>query len=272
MRTPSPRHRGRPHRGRPARRRRRSACSWRSPALFGAVLHLVGTTAALIGVTTALPQLWRLIRSPDVAGLSLLSNVLGALSAATWLSYGLWLMDGPQLLANIPGTLGGTAIVVLVVVRTRHAPWWLFGVPVAWGLAAAAAGLVGGAAGVGLAATVIGTASRVPQVRAALTSDELSGISVSSQWLALVSAVLWFTYGAGSALVPVMVSSASAALLIVGVLVPTMRAGRRAGAPAPESVPGVPALQAPVAFLPRQRAAQHDVPTGDAVRLQPDAV
>jgi uncharacterized protein with PQ loop repeat len=200
-------------------------------------VHLVGTTAALIGVTTALPQLRRLIRSADVAGLSLLSNVLGALSAATWLSYGLWLVDGPQLVANVPGTLGGTAIVVLVVIRSRRTPWWLLALPVGWATVAAGAAVLGGVGALGLAATAIGTASRVPQVWTAFASDELGGLSLSSQWLALASATLWFGYGAGSRLTPVMISSVCAILLIVGVLVAALRASRRTAAATPAASP-----------------------------------
>jgi uncharacterized protein with PQ loop repeat len=152
--------------------------------------------------------------------------VLGALSAATWLSYGIWLSDGPQLLANAPSVVGAAAIVALIVARTRHTPRWLVTLPVGWAAFAASAAVVDGVFGLGLAATGIGVYSRVPQVRSALASENLAGVSLASQWLALVSAGLWLMYGAGSHLAPVVLSSSCAILLILGVIVPTARAQR----------------------------------------------
>jgi len=158
--------------------------------------------------------------------------VLGALTAGTWLAYGTWLLDGPQLLANIPSVLGGTAIVVLIMVRTRTLPRWAVLLPLGWAVVATGCGVVAGVSGVGLAATGIGLLARIPQVRAALASDDLAGISLPTQWLSLASALLWFGYGLGTHLLPVILSSSSAALLIVAVIVPTRRATRVTSVPA----------------------------------------
>jgi len=158
--------------------------------------------------------------------------VLGALTAATWLAYGTWLLDGPQLIANIPSVCGGTAIVVLIMVRTRSFPRWAVLLPLGWAAVAAGCGVLSGVSGVGLAATGIGLLARFPQVGTAFVSEDLAGISLPTQWLSLASAVLWFGYGLGSHLLPVILSSSTAALLIVAVIVPTRRAGRTVSVPA----------------------------------------
>ena len=217
--------------------------------MFSSWLATVGLVAAVLGVSTSLPQVWRLLRSPGAEGLSLASTVLGALSAATWLTYGVLQLDPPQILANVPGLAGATVIAVLVLRRTTTPPGRVLVACGAWALVVLAAWAVGGPVAVGTAATCVSLVARAPQVREVFVAPSLAGVSPASFGLSVTACTLWAVYGLGTGQVPVWASSvlAGAMSLVVVVRTTTFRAPAAAPAAAPvrTSVPSA----APVAAL-----------------------
>ncbi|WP_337061874.1 SemiSWEET family transporter [Kineococcus sp. G2] len=178
-----------------------------------ALVSSLGLLAAAVGIVTGVPQLVRLLRSPDASGLSFSSSVLGVLGAGTWLTYGLLLLDAAQIVANVPGLTCAAATAVLAARR--------LGVPLSRGLAAVAAWtplvvaahLAGGATLVGALATAVSLVRMVPQVRTAFGSGSLAGLAPGTYVLTQVSGALWTVYGAATGQPSVVVCSLVSALL-----------------------------------------------------------
>ena len=57
------------------------------------LVSCLGLAAAALGILTGIPQVVRLLRTPDASGLSYSSAILGVLSSGTWLTYGFALLD-----------------------------------------------------------------------------------------------------------------------------------------------------------------------------------
>lgn len=218
--------------------------------MFSSWLATVGLVAAVLGVSTSVPQVWRLLRSPGAEGLSLASTVLGALSAATWLAYGVLQVDPPQILANVPGLAGATVIAVLVLRRTDARPVRVLAAAAAWALLVVAVWAVAGPVAVGTAATAVSLVARAPQVREVFVAPSLAGVSPLSFGLSVTACTLWAVYGVGTAQVPVWASSVLAGAMSFVVLVRTTTFR-----PVPVTVPAdAPALTA-VAPAPGPAAA-----------------
>jgi uncharacterized protein with PQ loop repeat len=166
-------------------------------------LATVGVAAAAISVATALPQVWRLRRSPTADGLSPAAVVLGVLATLTWLVYGALQADPPQVVANVPGLAGAAAITALVVRRTATRPDGVLAAVGGWCLLLAAAWSAGGAFAVGCLGTVVSLVARAPQVVEVFRSRSLDGVSPASFALGCAAATLWAVYGVGTAQTPV---------------------------------------------------------------------
>jgi len=175
------------------------------PAL--SLVPLLGLAAAALGILTGLPQVVRLVRTPDASGLSYPSAVLGVLSSATWLTYGLMLLDPAQLLANVPGVTCAVTTAVLSARRLglRLARTWQ--ACAAWALVVATAAVVGGPALVGVAATVVSLVKLLPQVRTVLRREPLTGLAPATFFLTQVSAATWTAYGLATGQASVVVCS-----------------------------------------------------------------
>lgn len=191
-------------------------------------LAATGCVAAVLGVSTALPQVWRLHRSPTADGLSVPSVVLGVLAAGTWLGYGTLQADPPQMLANAPSLAGALAVAALVVRRTGHRAAPLVAVVAAWTALTLLAWSVAGAAAVGAAAAVVSLVARGPQVVEAYRAPSLAAVSPASLGLSVASASLWAVYGLGTGQEPVWVCSVAVAVMSAVVWSRTMSTPGRA--------------------------------------------
>ncbi|WP_432548480.1 SemiSWEET family sugar transporter [Kineococcus sp. SYSU DK004] len=181
--------------------------------LVAPLISALGLVAASIGIVTGVPQVLRLLRSPDASGLSYPSTVLGVLGAGTWLTYGLMLLDPAQLVANVPGLACAVLTAALAARRlgVRLGTTWL--AVGAWSAAVAVTAVVAGATAVGVAATVVSLVRMVPQVRTALGGEPLNGIAPATFALTQLSALLWTVYGAATSQESVVVCSLVSALL-----------------------------------------------------------
>jgi uncharacterized protein with PQ loop repeat len=181
--------------------------------VLSSLVPVLGLVAASIGVVTGVPQIVRLVRSPDASGLSYSSAILGVLSAATWLSYGILLMDPAQLVGNVPGLACAVITTVLAARRLGLSLRTAVLAVAGWTPIAVTAYLLGGTVALGSTATVVSLVKMVPQVRTVLRREPLNGLAPSAFVLTQVSATLWTVYGAAMGQPSVVVCSAVTAVL-----------------------------------------------------------
>ena len=74
-----------------------------------------GYAAAAIGCLIAVPQIVRLVRTRETAGLSIGSWAVNTLAAVAWLAYGIRTQQGAQVLANACVLAGGVVVLWLVL-------------------------------------------------------------------------------------------------------------------------------------------------------------
>ncbi|MFN8051987.1 MAG: hypothetical protein U0Q22_11145 [Acidimicrobiales bacterium] len=153
------------------------------------VTDVLGLVASAVFIARLTPQPVRLARSGVAEGVSPLSALNAVIAAVAWLVYGLvadlpivWIVS---LLAILPGVW---AVLLLrrhtVLADVLWASAWV-GVIVA----AAAAGLLAAALGLGVVVT------QGPQVWRACRDHDLSGLSPVTWWLSILDALTWGAYG-----------------------------------------------------------------------------
>jgi len=187
--------------------------NWSKPVLSpSAVATSASYTAAALGCIAALPQIVRLLRTRETAGVSVGSWEVNTLSAVAWLAYGCRTLQGAQVFANACTLLGGIAVLWLVLSagsqrRGRLTRFTLGAtavsgavllLPMAWlTLPLAASGLI----------------ARIPQMRATASTwwnRRPSGVAASAWALSVVCTALWLLAGALTGQAAVMWSSAIA--------------------------------------------------------------
>lgn len=180
-------------------------------------LPALGVVALIVGLTRALPQLVRLLRARDAAGVSVDGCATSATVSSFWAIYGL--MTGQAAVVFASATPAFIfVLIILAAVRygrslreLRAAPVFLagFGVVV----------LAGGATGLGLALTVGALVANTPHVVVAFREKDLSGISPFTWKLTAVDGAIWMTYAVITGDVPILVNNVfqlTTSLLIVG--------------------------------------------------------
>jgi hypothetical protein len=193
------------------------------------VVTALGLIASGVFLLRLLPQPVRLARSGVAAGVSPVSALNAVTCATAWTIYGLaqgdpviWLVS---MVAFFPGLW--QAALLRRSIQARDVA-----------VAGAVAALIAGAAAAGglgtvLAGSVVLTAG--PQLRMALTADDLSGIAPATWRVALVDAATWGTYGwavGDAALIGYAVVLTSASTVILGRLAASSRAPASAAAEA----------------------------------------
>ena len=180
---------------------------------FSTLIPSLGLVAAAIGILTGVPQVVRLLRTPDASGLSYSSAILGVLSSGSWLTYGFLLLDPAQLVANVPGLTCAVVTVVLAARRLGRALTPALVAVGAWVPVVAGAFLLGGPDLVGVAATAVSLVKMLPQVRTVLRREPLHGLAPASFVLTQGSATLWAVYGLATQQPSVVVCSVVSAVL-----------------------------------------------------------
>lgn len=175
---------------------------------------IVATAATVVAGGFLLPQIIRVVRSGDVAGVSPVWAGFGLVTNLAWVLYlgrnGIW----AAVLA--PGIAVLAYGVTLGVLRGRGGPWALASVA----YSAVLAGLVAaaGMAGIALFLVIAPGVQLVPAVAAAYRSRCPSGLSPVTWALSLAEAGLWGLYGwmvADPALVGYGVVTSGGSLLVL---------------------------------------------------------
>lgn len=191
---------------------------------------VVGWTATVVGATLGLPQLFHILKTKSVAGMSLLAWQNMLVVGLIWFAHGFSIGQAPQIVTTGIGTLVTLPILVLMV---RHLERRLLPVLLPCLLASAALIAVDRIFG----STVFGIVAIVPAVLAnagqsveLVRAVSLHGVSLAYTIAAVVNQVLWFVWALligdpGSAI------SAGSGLAIIGfnlVWLILRRAGLRA--------------------------------------------
>lgn len=168
-------------------------------------LSALGVLATIVGLTRAMPQLARLLRARDAAGVSLDGCATSAIVSSFWATYGV--LTGQPAVVLASGT--PAAIFVLITLaalrygRTvkefRTAPVFL--------IVFTSVVMTGGAVGLGLVLTVGALIANMPHVVVAYREKDLSGISPSTWKLTATDGAIWVTYALVTGDIPILVNN-----------------------------------------------------------------
>jgi uncharacterized protein with PQ loop repeat len=177
-----------------------------------AAAPLAAYTAASLGCFIAVPQIARLARTRQTAGVSAASWEVNTLSAVAWLAYGLRTLQGAQVLANACSLIGGVAVLWLVLApgADRRVRLTRFG---AAGAAVAGAVCLLPMVWLTLPLAATGLLSRIPQLRATASTwwnRQPSGVAASAWALSVACTALWLLVGLLTGQSAVVCSSAIA--------------------------------------------------------------
>ena len=154
--------------------------------------ELTAATATILAGIFLLPQIARLVRHHDTAGVSATWAALGLVTNLAWIVYlgllGLWFAAAAPGLALIAYVL----VLGLLVPGSRPA-WAIFAAIYAVGLVVVCWGLGNDALGLALAGTP--AIQLLPQVVVVLRERRPIGLSPSTWAIAVLEAVLWAAYG-----------------------------------------------------------------------------
>ena len=81
------------------------------------IMEMVGLTAAMLTTVCWLPQAIKTIRSRDTRSISLVMQILLNLGILCWLAYGLYLGNGPLIIANAITFL---FVATILFMKIRH--------------------------------------------------------------------------------------------------------------------------------------------------------
>lgn len=168
-------------------------------------LPALGVLATMVGLTRAMPQLVRLLRARDAAGISVDGCATSAIVSSFWATYGV--LTGQPAVVLASGT--PAAIFVLITIAAlrygrrvnefRAAPVFL--------ALFTAVVVTGGAVGLGLVLTVGALVANTPHVIVAFRENDLSGVSPSTWKLTATDGAIWITYALITGDIPILVNN-----------------------------------------------------------------
>lgn len=178
-----------------------------------------GYLGSVLGVVMVVPQIVRILRHPQLPGVSTLSWSLTALACSTWLIYGLRTGSTPQIPGNVLLVSGAVAVVLLA--PARHSRLARVATISAAGVAAIVLAWLIPGHDVGYLGFSIGLFSTWPQLYDSVGNWRArisSGVSVSTWVLRIGSQLCWLAYAIGASDLPVFIS-ACVSLTLAGLLV-----------------------------------------------------
>lgn len=158
------------------------------------VVSSLPLAAVIFAVPQFLPQLARLRRTGDIAGVSWTWAALTSVNNGAWTGYfalsRLWTALVPSISATV---LAG--ILALLLARRGRLPARAVMATLAWSAVLAAAGALYGRAGLGTALTASFILQTAPSVWKAYRSDSVTGISRGTWLLILGELLCWGIFG-----------------------------------------------------------------------------
>lgn len=194
-----------------------SAVSQKGPSPHMAWLPALAVVALIVGLTRALPQLVRLLRAKDAAGVSVDGCATSATVSSFWAVYGV-LTGQPAVVFASATPAFIFVLIILAALRYGRSVRELRSAPV-FLVAFGAAVLAGGAGALGVALTAGALVANTPHVVVAYREKDLSGISPSTWTLTAADGAIWLTYALVTGDVPILVNNffqLTTSLLVVG--------------------------------------------------------
>jgi len=159
------------------------------------VIGLLPLLAAIFAVPQFLPQLARLRRTGDSAGVSWTWAALTSLNNGAWTGYFALSRLWTALVPSVSATLFAGTLAVLLARRGGLPERRTMTATAAWAALLCAAGVLYGRAGLGAALTASFIMQTTPSVWKAYRSDALTGISRGTWLLILGELTCWGIYG-----------------------------------------------------------------------------
>lgn len=157
-------------------------------------VEIIGWSATAVGALLGFPQLFRLLRTRNVEGLSLLAWQAVLVLNVIWFTHGVRIGQGPQIVTNSVALASTLPLLVLLARATRRS---LFAV-VAPSLVAAAVIIAVdftlGSLAFGLVATIPGLMSSSGQSVELVRARRVDGVAPVFLALAWVNQCLWLTW------------------------------------------------------------------------------
>jgi uncharacterized protein with PQ loop repeat len=174
---------------------------------------------AVLGIGMVIPQVVRTIRHPDLTGVSAMAWGLTALSCLTWFAYGLRTAAIPQLPGNVFLVTGAVTVVMLVpAAYSRRRRILILGAAAMMLMTLAT---VLPAQTVGYIAFSIGLCAAWPQLIESFSNRRarvLSGVSLATLSVRLMSILCWMSYAILAADVPVIIASTFGLVTTIAIL------------------------------------------------------
>lgn len=208
------------------------------------IVAVIGWVATATGMTLALPQLFRLARTRNVEGLSLIGWQAGLAINIGWMTHGILIGQAPQALTSGVGLCATVPILILMSRALGRGPLVTLLPGLALGAAMVAVDQLIGSAAYGSFAVLPMTICLGAQSLALIRSPQVGGVSTPSLLLGTMNQVLWTAWSflvqdSGS-----MISAAAASILVAFNLVWFVL--RRRGLPAYFSYADEPVASADV--------------------------
>ena len=207
--------------------------------------QVFGYIGAVLVSALAIPQLVRILRERDAAGVSIPSWVMQALCCLSFLIYGLRLTEYPQIVGNVLPVIGAMAIVIVALVSRRQ-----MSVGIVVLASSAAVGYIVlmfaiPPLAVGSLAAVWAFVARWPQVVDSIAASRrgiATTVSPATWYLMIAAMTSWMIYGVMMRDVPVLATNvigilASAIILIAEYRNPANRVPETAATPPPNREP-----------------------------------
>ena len=173
-------------------------------------MTLFAIITTVLGITRALPQLIRIIRTRQARGVSIDTSATSAFVSLGWAVFGFWTEQ-----FSISFASGATAIRFVFFtfgsVRFGH-QWKELKIAPAWMTMLLLFGGLGGATGLSLVLLLSGLVANIPQVRVAYKEQNLADLSLLMWLIALTEGLLWSSYGFIQQYIAVFINNSFAAI------------------------------------------------------------
>lgn len=168
-------------------------------------LPALGVVALIVGLTRALPQLVKLLRARDAAGVSLDGCATSAIVSSAWAVYGI--LTDQLAVALASGTPAFIFVLISLaalrygrrITELRSAPVFL--------VVFTAVVVAGGSVALGVMLTVGALIANTPHVIVAFREKDLSGVSPFTWTLTAADGAIWVTYALITGDVPILVNN-----------------------------------------------------------------
>lgn len=154
-----------------------------------------GWVAAAIGIASSMPQLLRLLRERNSAGVSLPLWQIVAGTGAAWAAHGFIIESGPLQVPNILGSALAFATVIFVLKDRKQPILRQLILPLVLGAGLIAVDLMWGAVVFGILIVLPQLVGQLSQLRSLLTTTNPAGVSAGFLSIFVGGQAIWLVYG-----------------------------------------------------------------------------